>query len=224
MSDYDEVLKNARIHYKVLNSYPEHLKLDAGYVKDLLVSIFPEIVKPLFEEGNWISDGEKTYQVVSILPIEKSYVLKTRGGLVIESKISCIDASFHLWSLKDAVTGDILVSSHNNPFIYNGNYNQFDVGAYGGIVEDKKTFCPSYCYCNWTTKKNIHPATKEEKEFLFKKMGEANYEWDSANLELSENKNSKNTDNPVIEITKKDLIDRINLINKKLIDQVLKEL
>lgn len=214
MGDYNKALESAKIHYKVLNSYPEHLKLDAGYVKDLLISIFPEIVKPLFEEGNWISDGKRTYQVVSILPIEKSYVLKTRGGLVIENyEISCIDASFHLWSLKDAKAGDILVSNLNNPFIYNGNCDHFDVGAYGGIVSDKKTFCPSFCHCNWTSNKNIHPATKEEKEFLFKKMDEANYEWDSANLELS-----KNADDPVIEIKKKDLIDRVNSISKKLID------
>lgn len=81
------------------------------------------------------------------------------------------------WTVADAKDGDILISACNHPFIYNGNSDASLVGGYGGIAT-ACGFKPSAEKCHWTENINIHPATKEEQEYLFQKMAEVGYMWD----------------------------------------------
>ena len=87
----------------------------------------------------------------------------------------------HLWTIQDAKDGDVLATSEG-AFIYNGN--------------NDGCRCPG-CYCgidtlgnfrigvehHWTGKP-VFPATKEQRDLLFKKMKEEGYEWDADKKEL----------------------------------------
>lgn len=102
-----------------------------------------------------------------------------------------IDNYYRLWTLKDAKPGDILViKSNKHPFIYKGNtdvkHPSYPV-AYCGI--DNGGDLQNYlCLGNfWWTDENVEPATKEERDLLFKKIEEAGYSWDAKSLTLSKN-------------------------------------
>lgn len=90
---------------------------------------------------------------------------------------------FRLWTIEDAKDGDVLVSQYHKPFIYNGNYTSFCLGAYCGITADNK-FKVTGEKCFWTNNKSIHPATKEQQDYLFQKIKEAGYEFDFDKKEL----------------------------------------
>ncbi len=94
---------------------------------------------------------------------------------------------FHPWDIKDAKDGDVLVCI--------GKYGQEIgivkkyVGKYGGCDKCFET----YCFVDWEGRfrlgeymgsKEIYPATKEQCDFLFQKMKEAGYEWNSDKKEL----------------------------------------
>ena len=76
----------------------------------------------------------------------------------------------------DAKDGDVLAGSYGT-FILMGKSN----GGYCGVLNDN-TFIKSTGNNEWT--KDLHPATKEQRDLLFQKMNEASYEWDAEKKEL----------------------------------------
>jgi hypothetical protein len=77
----------------------------------------------------------------------------------------------------------VVVSQYNKPFIYNGNRDSFHIGSYCGIsVEDRFNVATEKCH--WTENVNIQPATKEQRDTLFKAMHEAGYMWNSESKQL----------------------------------------
>jgi hypothetical protein len=123
----------------------------------------------------------KFYQIKNIT--EHEYTLVGCDGSVITLPIQDVDKSASAFTIQDAKDGDVLVSSNNKPFIYNGNRSTFLIGSYCGIsVEDK--FKVSTEKCHWTENVNIYPATKEQRDLLFEKMHEAGYKWDAEKKEL----------------------------------------
>ena len=133
--------------------------------------------EPKFKVGDWIIGGihDKPTQITKI---EKEGYVIDRGWIG-----SSFAEDMHLWTLQDAKDGDVLVSKYSQPFIYNGNYNLFHVGSYCGLSVSSK-FIVSTSKCFWTENMSIRPATKEQRELLFKEMKEAGYEWDSEKKEL----------------------------------------
>ena len=89
-----------------------------------------------------------------------------------------IEKHYHLFTIQDAKDGDILVSKYNQPFIHNGNYNDYEVGAYCGIDCTGKHFLFTCSEIHWTFNEFIKPATKEQRDALMKAMNDAGYEWD----------------------------------------------
>ena len=131
-------------------------------------------VEPKFNVGDWITDGNSVLHITNMdygfYQFEDSY-----------DAISIIDKNYHLWTIKDAKPGDILVDKDNNIGIYR---------------KEKDNFWESYIYlgCNhylygdniggYHEHKNTEPATKKQRDLLFKKMKEANYEWNAEKKEL----------------------------------------
>lgn len=94
------------------------------------------------------------------------------------------NAEIRLWTLADAQDGDILASYDNKPFIYNGNFNEWNVGAYCGInIYDEFTIADRKC--NWCCNRNIKPATKEQRQSLFNEINLLNYVWNPKTKELN---------------------------------------
>lgn len=139
-------------------------------------------VEPKFKVGDWITDGNITLQIEAI----KNDCYLYSGDCYLYSTKTA-DKVYHLWTINDAKEGDILISWTNKPFIYNGFFNETYVGAYCGlnafnriIIADKQ----DHLHFTWTINKDIRPATKEQRDFLFSKMKESGHEWDAKKKEL----------------------------------------
>lgn len=134
-------------------------------------------IKPIFNVGNWITNGEEIGQVIkwnhpNCIGYKTNYGTEAAFNKAYISK-------WHLWTIQDAKDGDVLVSQYNKPFIYNGNYNEYNVGAYCGILCDGSMFIEANCVCQWAANKKITPATKEQRDLLFAKMKEEGYKWNA---------------------------------------------
>ena len=114
------------------------------------------------------------------------YLLLGQNGYDSYFNKTYIDENARLWTIQDAKDGDVLVSKYNQPFIYNGNYNDYKVGAYCGIKYTGKHFIKSI-YTEetcWTNNEFIKPATKEQRDVLMEAMNDSGYKWDAEKKEL----------------------------------------
>lgn len=135
--------------------------------------------KPKFKVGDWVfSELNNVLQIKFIG--DNYYVLEN----TIRVAIDYADKCWHLWSIKDARDGDILVSSSGKPFIFNGEFNDFCVGGYCGI-NINNSFKTDISRCNWTYNKDIKPANKKQCNKLFKAIIDAGYKWDTKKRELN---------------------------------------
>lgn len=88
---------------------------------------------------------------------------------------SC-EHNIHLWTIEDAMDGDVLVSIDNHPFIYTGKSTTHTINAYCGFDEHNSFIANRY----WEYKNdNIRPATKEQQDLLFQRIKEDGYEWNA---------------------------------------------
>ena len=127
-------------------------------------------VEPKFKVGQWIVWLDKCYKVNDN---GCGYELVDQNGLSTSLEYGTIDENAHIWDIiKDAKDGDVLVS--RKPFIY-GKLCPY--GGPGGVIFIKAS--------NFTfTDSPVHPATKEERDFLFQRMKEAGYKWDAENKQI----------------------------------------
>lgn len=134
-------------------------------------------IEPKFHEGDWVIGVATEFKPRQIVEVLTSGYKTSNGGWIGLS----FECGMHLWTIADANDGDVLISWTNKPFIYNGFFNEGVVGAYCGlntfnrvIIADKQ----HYLYNNWTINKDVRPATKEQRDFLFQKIEDKGYEWD----------------------------------------------
>lgn len=140
-------------------------------------------VEPKFKVGDWITNGEYTWNVTDIKPLD--YILQSPNGDVVDDTISYVDEHFHLWTIQDAKDGDVLFfKDHGNHVI--------------GIIKpiERRNTVDAYClFENLCFKKGMfynldtedpHPATNEQRNLLFQKIKESGYEWDEKKKELKE--------------------------------------
>lgn len=129
-------------------------------------------VEPKFKDGDWITNGEYTWKVISVDYLD--YTLQNQWGECVEDTVDYVNKAFHLWTIQDAKDGDILFS--RSPFIYGKQC------PYGGIswYNNKFSKVSNFIF----TDSPVHPATKEQRDFLFQKMKEAGYEWIADKKEL----------------------------------------
>lgn len=138
-------------------------------------------VEPKFNIGDWITDGHCTCQITFV---DSRYWYSETCVL---GNTKDIDKTFHLWTVADAKTGNVLACD--------GKYGQAIgivkkyIGKYGGCDKCFET----YCFVDWEGifrvgeymgSRNIHPATKEQREALLSMMKEKGYEWDVEKKEL----------------------------------------
>ena len=147
--------------------------------------------KPKFKVDDFIKHNKSNIicKVIEVNSNDNSYTVENIGIGGSRIELSNAEQNFHLWSIKDAKDGDVLVTVDNGrPFIYKGcldpNHPDSPV-AYCGID------CEGY-FCiggdifdnNWWTEEEVQPATKEQRDLLFSKMKEAGYEWSAEKKEL----------------------------------------
>lgn len=115
-------------------------------------------------------------------------------------RIIDVDTDYHLWTIADAIDGDVIVCNINKAEI-GGDVEKLPnmtptICIYQNVVKDSE-YIHSYCslydenslvlqntmYYNAFVY-NIQPATQEQRDLLFQKMAEAGYEWDGEKKEL----------------------------------------
>lgn len=135
------------------------------------------IDKPVYDTGDFVIDGQGIImKIVNVMyAYEPSYrcIVIGTDEEVFDYPCKQIEESSHLWTIQDARIGDVLV--HNDcTFIFMGIEN--------GVVnalEDNFLDCRNPAFYGEPDKDDdYHPATKEQRDILFRKMREAGYQWD----------------------------------------------
>lgn len=148
-------------------------------------------IEPKFKVGDWVVDEHwHTHIVKKVSKIDEDGYSFNNGDF---ASFECANEYFHLWTIKDAKDGDVLVDICDdfvNPLIF--ILKKFERKDFGLA---KLSDYSSYCYLTMSDNQkfkegsyhhmhNIHPATKEQCDLLFSKMKEAGYEWDAEKKEL----------------------------------------
>ena len=135
-----------------------------------------DYVGPKFHEGDWVVDS-LVGRVKQVQSVDKYGYNFNNGDFT--SFDSANEKNYHLWTIKDARDGDVLVDDCGFVLIY----QELSTDGY----------YHSHCYCNEMTFigqggshgiEHSHPATQRQRELLFQKMDEAHYEWDAEKKEL----------------------------------------
>ena len=149
--------------------------------------IVEEEEEPKFKVRDWITNGEYTCKIVKVTDI--CYECNSNKGSIHIKVIAGADEDYHLWTIKDAKAGDILVTGNGNIFIFK-DIQGCTVYDYCGLYYGKIEFSPNNVNesCATELPTNYTPATKEQRDLLFQKMKEAGYEWNAEKLELKKMK------------------------------------
>lgn len=172
----------------------DYLGIKVSFAEDQDEQRPTDKVEPKFREGEWITNGDYTWEIVEVKPLD--YILQSQDGNIVDDTISYVDKQFHPFTIKDAKDGDVLHSTglHNDCiFIFNGLDNwKFDepngdrAVATGycclSVLADKMEFGIQGPDC--VEVNTVKPATKEQRDLLFTKMKEAGYKWDAEKKEL----------------------------------------
>lgn len=149
--------------------------------------IIEEVEVPKFSIGDWVfatNDDEGPWLITA--RTDNYYTLQDAQKNEASVAQITIDNKYHLWSLKDAKPGDVLVCKNDgHPFIFKGCIDEAHPGypvAYCGInCNDGFSSDKSQ---NWWTDSSVRPATYEERQLLFNKLEEEGYKWDAKTLTL----------------------------------------
>ena len=143
-------------------------------------------VEPKFKDGDWIVYKDAVWKVCNIGLQNYYELLKTNNEVGIRL-IKDVDENAHLWTIDDAKNGDVLYHKSKSGIEYivmnkglneHGNVNSyFRYNSLDGFGVDIPAVLS-------TRLNGITPATKEQRDILFKKMKEKGYEWDSEKKEI----------------------------------------
>ena len=148
--------------------------------------------EPKFQNGQWIVWQNKCYKVNYN---GCGYELIDQNGLSTSLEYGTVDKSAHLWTIKDAKDGDVLVSppikgqeGKEQIFIFKGinsrdyvdNCIEYYCRVYEGVFYENEN---GNGYMG-TTSSPLYPATKEQRNLLFQKIKDAGYKWDEGKKEL----------------------------------------
>lgn len=137
-------------------------------------------IEPKFNVGDWITNGACTIQITSVAGKYYWHDNDCVGG-----DIKSIDKEYHLWTIADAKDGDILCTPNGNTFIFK-TIDGDKILDYCGLYFNKffsDSGSPNGSSTHYD-KCNYRPATKEQRDNLFKKINEAGYVWYPNSKEL----------------------------------------
>ena len=157
---------------------------DAGYTFDFDKKEL-KTIESKFKVGDWIVFNGL---ILLVNEVVQGYYRTISIGGIRNSYDWDIDNMARLWTLQEAKDGDVL-TVEDRPFIYNGEVNPLSVGGYCGIdinnifkINEERL---GYGSQGWTMfDGDIYPATKEQRELLFRKMKKSGYTFNFEKKEL----------------------------------------
>ena len=142
-------------------------------------------VEPKFKVGDWLFH-EGSDNALHISRIINHIYVSDEGATISFSRQN----NWRLWTIQDAKDGDVLFhsdSASNGIFIFKEllkyEFNEKVICYCDYDSEDHFCLGESHTCC-LADAKILHPATKEQRDLLFRKMHEAGYEWDFEKKEL----------------------------------------
>jgi hypothetical protein len=133
--------------------------------------------KPKFKVGDWICNDMCDVHIASIE--NGMYYFDEGDGL----SIVFVDEHYHIWTIEDAMDGDILAFNNETIVIFKDLYNKTSFHSYchieDGVFDISKDDMP-----DWWEGEGFYPATRKQRDILFAKMKEDGYVWDSHKKEL----------------------------------------
>ena len=208
VSEVGEVNEDERIRKGLINGFKECLE-DCQYPKNAVKywhdvevdSILAWLekqgeqptnkIEPKFKVGDWVvsNNNREVWQIGAryIREGQRIYLYNV-NDVMMSITLEELNNDYHLWTIDDAKDGDVLVNSKGNPFIFTGKFttNYHNPIAYCGIGnENKFIVCALNWRFHWAEKKEVSPATKEQRDLLFQKMKENGYEWNAEKKELN---------------------------------------
>lgn len=141
---------------------------------------------PKFKVGNWIVGNGGIFKITQYEDEHGYNLTDTTGCVVHFVSPDYVESNFHLWTIDDTKEGDVLYCKTigGTEFIM--------------VLKNITRHCILNSYCRYNSddgfdinvpsvmsvRDNPKPATKEQRDWLFSKMKEAGYEWDSEKKEL----------------------------------------
>lgn len=127
-------------------------------------------IEQKFKVGDWVVRGDTIAQILDIQ--EQYYIGLDINGKDFVSSRFLNDNKIHLWTLQDAKDGNVLVNG-SNIFIFHHIDNKRLMGYCHVNMDDGNLYNDigrNECFC--TIDAPITPATKEQRDILFKKIKE----------------------------------------------------
>lgn len=175
-----EIIKLVHFFYCSSSVYEHHVSEDdmIAWLEKQGEQESTDEVEPKFKVGDWITNGEHTWKVTDIQPLD--YILQSQNGDTVDDTISYVDEYFHLWTIQDANDGDVLYSHDRNLLWIYKDKTTYHVAM---VLDYAQYNCIS-TNCDIVIPLDTCPATKEQRDLLFQKMKEAGYEWDAEKKEV----------------------------------------
>ena len=187
------------------NSYMYKLDKGGWFLESALKPNVQDNKKAYFKVGDFICHKYNSIygdcrQICAIS--SDSYLCTIPGSIAATCSISFSEqGNWRLWDVaKDAKDGDVLAVDWNEEdghvkrdgstkwekIVIFKSVNEQGVEGYGcTFVNGKLAFSDTEVpYCSKTWSKTLKPASKEQRDLLFKKMQEAGYQWDIEKKEL----------------------------------------
>lgn len=162
---------------------------EAGYEWDAETKVLNKIeqnsadkVEPHFhvEKGKWyvcIKNNVGITQGNVYYGISDGYIIDDNGKRYNCNNWAVFQRYLRLWTILDAKDGDVLAWDDSKCIdLFKSIYNEEYIISHGFVRHFTGTFEAGKSYRDI---KGAHPATKEQRDILFRKMKEAGYEWDA---------------------------------------------
>ena len=140
-------------------------------------------IEPKFNVGDWIVNEQG--EIAHIIDMHKDcygmerYYIEFLDGIKTDTIVCFVDEDFHLWTLQDAKKGDVVAYKGNIKYSNGVKYericlfNNLDNALF--TLTKNSNYTENFCIdVNIDYPDNTFPATKEQRDLLFKKMRELN--------------------------------------------------
>jgi len=160
---------------------------DEECIWDLVGQKHADKIEPKFKVGDWVVRGKTIAQILDIQ--EQYYIGLDIDGNDFTSSRFLSNDKIHLWTIKDAKEGDVLVCKGD---IKNSNgikYERICIfknldNAFFALTKTSNYVEEYGIDVRIDYPDNTVPSTKEQKEILFMVMKEAGYVWDTEDKQL----------------------------------------
>ena len=139
--------------------------------------------EPKFKDGDWIVYKDNIWKVCNI-GLKAYYDLLKINNEVSTRLIKNVDENAHLWTIKDAKDGDVLVASDGSIFIFKCTID-CACKHYVALTTDGVVKFNEGLEHYWETSRAVHPATKEQSDTLKIAMADAGYTFDFEKKEFN---------------------------------------